>query len=869
LKIKEDRMKGRLLAVFLCAFAAAVPASAQQGGSIAGVVKDAEGGVLPGATVSLSGPATRTAVTGADGAYKFENLPAGAYKVSAQMPQFAPAEQSVNVTEGGKAEAGFSLALALRGEEVTVSASRVETSVVNAPATVSVISSETIAAAPAQNYGDLLRTVPGVNVIQMSARDINLTSRQATNTLSNSQLALLDGRTIYLDFFGLILWDFVPTNPSEIKQIEVVRGPASAVWGANALSGVVNIITKTPRESQGGNISLNGGLIERDCENCSQSDSGTSFGGSFSYAQAPNDTWSWKLSAGYYNSDAYSRPTGQIPVIPDPRVANAQCTVTTNPSNGLQVGTGPNCVGGGLFPADTAGAPPGQGFENSKTSQPKADFRLDQELGNGGHITYGTGYAGTEGIVHTGIGPFDIQSGSNMIYGRVNYTKGAFKLGAFFNRVDAEAPNLLNLDPTTLQPIQLDFNTDTFDLEVGHSIVVNSRNVVSFGGNARRNLFDITLAPDSEDRTELGAYGQWEFYTDRFRVAAGARVDKFGNLDDPVFSPRVSLIFKPERSHSIRLSYNKAFRSPSTINNYLNQRIFAPGVAPIDLRPLIPLLSVVAPPLVPLVPTQPVRLTVLTVGNEVGSTTGTTDLKEESLTAYEIGYTGTFGGKTTVQAAFYINDQDDNINFASVLPSASFPTGIAPPFDVYTASNSAEIGIPGPLYNFLLQARIPGFPLPRTVQTYLNLGPIRNRGVELGIDHAFSREWSVYANYSWQDEPEVLDPEAGQIRYPAEEIGLPPTSRFNVGVNWNTSRFVGSATANYSDKGFWSDVLTSQYFGFTESYTLVNASFGVKWNEGKLITSIKGTNLLNEDVQQHIFGDILKRSLLAELRYSF
>ena len=135
-----------------------------------------------------------------------------------------------------------------REEVVVVTASRVESTLVNAPATISVIGTDVIATAPAQNYGDLLRNVPGLNVIQMSARDINMTSRQATTTLSNSQLVLLDGRSIYLDFFGLILWDLVPASTGEIKQIEVVRGPASAVWGANALTGVVNIITKPPRE---------------------------------------------------------------------------------------------------------------------------------------------------------------------------------------------------------------------------------------------------------------------------------------------------------------------------------------------------------------------------------------------------------------------------------------------------------------------------------------------------------------------------------------------------------------------------------------------------------------------------------------------
>ena len=145
-------------------------------------------------------------------------------------------------------------------EVVVVSASRVESTLLNAPATMTVLPGSDLAVSPAQNYGDLLRSVPGMNVVQLSARDINLTSRQATGTLATSQLTLLDGRSIYLDFFGLILWDFLPTNPNDIKQIEVVRGPASAVWGANALTGVVNIITKSPRETPGvTNVTLNGG----------------------------------------------------------------------------------------------------------------------------------------------------------------------------------------------------------------------------------------------------------------------------------------------------------------------------------------------------------------------------------------------------------------------------------------------------------------------------------------------------------------------------------------------------------------------------------------------------------------------------------
>src|SRR4026208_2121748 len=97
----------------------------------------------------------------------------------------------------------------------------------------------------------MLRSVPGLNVVQTSARDINMTSREATNTTATSQLVLVDGRSVYLDFLCLVMGYCLPTTVNDIDQIEVVGGPASAVWGANALSGVVNVITKSPRQTAG------------------------------------------------------------------------------------------------------------------------------------------------------------------------------------------------------------------------------------------------------------------------------------------------------------------------------------------------------------------------------------------------------------------------------------------------------------------------------------------------------------------------------------------------------------------------------------------------------------------------------------------
>jgi hypothetical protein len=283
------------------------------------------------------------------------------------------------------------------------------------------------------------------------------------------------------------------------------------------------------------------------------------------------------------------------------------------------------------------------------------------------------------------------------------------------------------------------------------------------------------------------------------------------------------------------------------VNNYLEQQL----VSPVDLRGLAPLLP---PPLQPIVAT-PFPLVVNAVGSEIPiNGQPQAPLQQESLTAYEWAYTGTFGGRTTVGVAFYINDFDDNINFVQ-LPSN---------LDPYTAQNPP----PGwPLPPAILTAMAQrGIYLPRTAFTYLNLGPTRQKGLELSVDQRVSDRLSLFANYSWQGDPEILD---DANPFPPSELSLPPTNRFNAGGSYNDDRWLGALTVNYADEAFWSDVLTSPYHGFTDAYTLVNGSFGVKWNGGRVTTLVKSNNIFNKTVQQHVFGDLMRRSVTGEVRFDF
>ena len=132
------------------------------------------------------------------------------------------------------------------------------------------------------------------------------------------------------------------------------------------------------------------------------------YGASATRSRVIDETWSYRVSAGYFDSDAFARPTGRIPLIADPRIGRA-----------------PRRSGERSIPSTRRGRWERR-FQNSGTSQPKFDARVDQELPRG-RVTYSGGVARTAGTIYTGIGPFDIQSGSVMSYGRMSYTRDALR----------------------------------------------------------------------------------------------------------------------------------------------------------------------------------------------------------------------------------------------------------------------------------------------------------------------------------------------------------------------------------------------------------------------------------------------------------
>ncbi|NQU08768.1 MAG: TonB-dependent receptor [Candidatus Abyssubacteria bacterium] len=136
-----------------------------------------------------------------------------------------------------------------------ISATKLEQPITESPSSISVITAEDIRRSGATNIADLLRRVPGLDVLRVTPSDAQISARGFNESNNNDMLLLIDGRSSYVDFFGIVVWDDLPIVLEEIERIEIIRGPGSALYGANAFSGVINLITKTPEQAMGTTLS--------------------------------------------------------------------------------------------------------------------------------------------------------------------------------------------------------------------------------------------------------------------------------------------------------------------------------------------------------------------------------------------------------------------------------------------------------------------------------------------------------------------------------------------------------------------------------------------------------------------------------------
>lgn len=147
--------------------------------------------------------------------------------------------------------------------ETVTSVSKREQKLSEAAAAVTVLSNEDIRRSGATTIPDVLRLVPGMSVGSVNANQWSVSSRGFNNLYANKLLVLIDGRAVYSPMFAGVYWDLEQTMLEDVDRIEIIRGPGATVWGANAMNGVINIVTRGARDTQGGLVQSSLGDVQR------------------------------------------------------------------------------------------------------------------------------------------------------------------------------------------------------------------------------------------------------------------------------------------------------------------------------------------------------------------------------------------------------------------------------------------------------------------------------------------------------------------------------------------------------------------------------------------------------------------------------
>ncbi|HJU73840.1 MAG TPA: TonB-dependent receptor [Gemmatimonadaceae bacterium] len=510
-----------------------------QTGSITGRVTDsASAQGIVGARIQAisSANAVSAALSGTDGAYRIANLQPGTYTVQVSRIGFAMRRvPNVNVTAGGSATVDVSLTVVVTElNPVVTTASRREEKILEAPASISVVDVRQIQERPSVTVADHVKGVPGVDVNQGGVMQANIVARGFNNAFSGSILTLQDYRFASVPSLRVnVPYLFTGTN-EDVERVEVLLGPASALYGPNSANGVLHVITKSPFTQQGTTLTIDGGtrsLLRTAVRT----------------AHLLGDKAGFKLSGEYFMAKEweYDDP-GEPDVFPT------------------------------AAPAGRRGTPNVRDFDLQRTS---GEARLDLRP------TATTEFVSTLGYTNLGSGME--YTGANGTAQVKNWTYMSLqqraRVGRWFGQIFANFSDAGNED-------SLDLN-GTFLLRSGQPIVDQSRVVAaqlqhSWDFGSRQGfvygLDWINTEPrtgntingrneDDDEVTEVGGYIQsttrlhsmWDFI-------AALRLDNHSRIEGNQFSPRAALIFKPTATQNWRLTYNRAFQTPANFTMFLD-----------------------------------------------------------------------------------------------------------------------------------------------------------------------------------------------------------------------------------------------------------------------------------------------------------
>ena len=386
-----------------------------------------------------------------------------------------------------------------------------------AAAAVYVISNEDIRRSTAKTIPDLLRTVPGVNVAQLDAHTWSVTVRGQAGEYATKLLVLVDGRSVYTPFFSGVFWDSINLVLEDIDRIEIIRGPGGTIWGANAVNGVINIVTKTAADTQGGLVSIAAG--------------------------DPLDASLSLRYGGTHNEDHFYRL--------------------------YLKGTKFDESGDDLFGQDA----------NDEWQDARGGFRYDHDIDEQQHLTVQADYfsltSSADFFMPEIFPPTFTRTESDRNHSGFNV------LGRWTNKYNDtdEISVQAYFDMYHYEALTIDERRKTWDIEFRHNIRLGERHNVVWGGGYRYsqdNVYPtmiISTDPDSDSQDVISLFIQDEITLhEDLKLTIGSKFE-YNDYTDAEVQPSASLSWTPTDSQTVWAAVSRAVRTPNRAERDMLLRI--------------------------------------------------------------------------------------------------------------------------------------------------------------------------------------------------------------------------------------------------------------------------------------------------------
>lgn len=404
-------------------------------------------------------------------------------------------------------------------QRVVVTASRYGQEPLDSPSAVTIITADDIALSGVQTVPDLLRRAVGVDGMSHAVGQTDIAIRGFNRELNNKVLVLIDGRSVYLDFIGTTLWANLPVTLEEIERIEIIRGPGSAVYGANAVTGVINILTRTPGEGQN-IVKVEGGTA--------------AYARGSAVVSGREGATAWRMSLGAEQMGRWAKE----------------------------------------YPADSAARDFAVPDQDVGLRQLHANGRIDRTFGKSGFASASGGFNRGEPIEIYNIGVTgDYVVNLRSHYLRADLAYGPVHLRGFWNKnTGTSLPWSTPAD--YLRAFDARMNADVVDIELEASEEIDTGPVHhrlsgAIGYRYKRTEFTYFL-PEPAVEHHQNAFFQEQLGIGPLQVVAAIRADRHPLLPlQQTLSPRGAAIVRVAEKTSVRVSGGTAFRSPTHIESYM------------------------------------------------------------------------------------------------------------------------------------------------------------------------------------------------------------------------------------------------------------------------------------------------------------